>query len=169
MCFGLGSCPYGVVSNLVLLSLFRRKGGQGPQILSSWRKYKFVPTATPSKVFGFRFLKKIFYLFIFRERRSKRERQGEKHGSVASHTPTTSHLVSSPGMCPDWESNQQPSHLRKNVQPTEPHQSGSDFSWWLLFHPWPSLLACLPACFYTHQWVESFFFLFHGRNSSSWL
>ena len=29
-----------------------------------------------------------------------------------------------PGMCPHWESNQQPFTLRDDAQPTEPHQSG---------------------------------------------
>ena len=31
-----------------------------------------------------------------------------------------------PGMCPDQESNWQPSGLQDNVQPTEPHQLGQN-------------------------------------------
>ena len=49
-----------------------------------------------------------FYLFIFRER-GREEERGEKHQClVASHTPPTGDLAHNPGMCPDWESNQQP-------------------------------------------------------------
>ena len=48
-----------------------------------------------------------FYVFIFRERERERERQ--KHQCVvASHAPPTGDLAHNPGMCPDWESNQQP-------------------------------------------------------------
>ena len=51
--------------------------------------------------------KKIFYLFIFRERGREGEREGEKHQCVvASCAPPTGDLVFNPGMCPDWESNQ---------------------------------------------------------------
>ena len=31
-----------------------------------------------------------------------------KHQLAASHTSPTGDLASNPGMCPDWESNQQP-------------------------------------------------------------
>ena len=46
--------------------------------------------------------KKIFYLFIFRERRREGER-GEKHPCVreTSHTPPTGDLASNPGMGSD--------------------------------------------------------------------
>ena len=46
------------------------------------------------------FLKKIS--FIFREKEREGEREGEKHLSVASHTPPTVDLACNPGMCPDW-------------------------------------------------------------------
>ena len=37
------------------------------------------------------------------------EREGEKHQCVvASHAPLTGDLACNPGMCPEWESNQQP-------------------------------------------------------------
>ena len=36
-----------------------------------------------------------------------------------------------PGMCPHWESNQQPFALRDKAQPTEPHRSGQDTFLWL--------------------------------------
>ena len=48
-------------------------------------------------------------LFIFRERGQEGEREGEKHQwMVASHVALTGALACNPGMCPDWESNQQP-------------------------------------------------------------
>ena len=56
------------------------------------------------------FLKR-FYLFIFREEKGWRE--GEKHQwVVASQAPPTGDLAHNPGMCPDSESNQQPSGLQ---------------------------------------------------------
>lgn len=41
-------------------------------------------------------------------------------------------------------------------QPLPAEALGSDFSWWLLFHPWPSLLAYFYACLYTHTSGWSF-------------
>ena len=35
--------------------------------------------------------------------------------------------IHNPGMCLDWELNQQPFALWDDTQPTEPHQSGKDF------------------------------------------
>ena len=62
-------------------------------------------------------------LFIFRE--GEGEREGEKHQCVvASHMARTEHLASSPGMCPDWESNQQPFGAQASTQSTELHQPG---------------------------------------------
>ena len=46
----------------------------------------------------------------------------EKHQLVASHMPPTGDLAHNPGMCPDWESNQQPFGLQAGTQYTEPHQ-----------------------------------------------
>ena len=62
-------------------------------------------------------------LFIFRERR----REGEKHRSVASHTPPTGDLACNPGMHPDQESNRRHFGLQAGAQPTEPHQPGLTF------------------------------------------
>ena len=51
------------------------------------------------------FLKR-FYLFIFREKGRKSDREGGKHQrAVASHAPPIGDLAPNPGMCPDWESN----------------------------------------------------------------
>ena len=48
----------------------------------------------------------------------------EKHQLVASCTSPAKDLACNPGMCPDWEENQQPFGLWNNAQPTESHQSG---------------------------------------------
>ena len=55
------------------------------------------------------------------------DREGEKHQYVvASHTPPTGHLACHPGMCPDWELNQQPFGSQAGAPSTEPHQPGPD-------------------------------------------
>ena len=55
---------------------------------------------------AFLFLKKIFYLFIFRKRGRVREREEEKHQCVvASHVTPTGDLAHNPGTCSDWELN----------------------------------------------------------------
>ena len=64
-------------------------------------------------------------LFIFRQRGKEGEREGEKHQCmVASPAPLTGDLAHNPGMCPDWESNQQPFGSQAGAQSTEPHQPG---------------------------------------------
>ena len=49
---------------------------------------------------------------------------GKKQCVVASHAPPTGGLAHNLGMCPDWESNQQPFGLQASTQSTEPHQPG---------------------------------------------
>ena len=67
-------------------------------------------------LFVFYFLK-ILYLFIF-ERGEGREKEGEKHHCVvASHVAPTGDPACSPGMCPDWESNQRLFGLQPVVNP----------------------------------------------------
>ena len=72
-----------------------------------------------------------FYLFMFRERGRKGEREGEKHWyvrgtsiSCLSCLPHLGHQTRNPGVYPDQELNQHPFALWYDVQPTEPHQSG---------------------------------------------
>ena len=43
---------------------------------------------------------------------------------VASHVPPTGDLAHNPGMCPDWELNQQPFCSQARTQPTESYQPG---------------------------------------------
>ena len=71
-------------------------------------------------------------LFTFSERGREGEREEEKHqwareASIGclSHALTKS---CNPGMCPDWESNQQPFTLRDDAPTTEPHQLGQPMS-----------------------------------------
>ena len=72
---------------------------------------------------------KRFYPFIFTEREREGEREGEKHQcEVASHAPPTRDLAHNPGMCPDWESNQQRFGSQAGSQSTEPHQPGWVFT-----------------------------------------
>ena len=62
-------------------------------------------------------------LFIFRERGREREREVEKHLCVvASRVSPTGDLALNPGMCPDWELNQQHFDLQAGTQSTEPHE-----------------------------------------------
>ena len=67
------------------------------------------------------------YLF-FRERGREGKRQGEKHQCVvASHVAChwgPGLVAGNPGMCPDWELNQQPCGSEAGAQSTEPHQPG---------------------------------------------
>ena len=68
-----------------------------------------------------------FFLKIYfqRERKGGRKKEGEKHQCVvASCAPLTGDLARNPGMCPDWESNQQPFGSQAGTQSTEPHQPG---------------------------------------------
>ena len=67
------------------------------------------------------FLKDFIYLFL--ERGEMRER-GKHHCVFASHVPPTGDLARNTGMCPDWESNQQPFGLQAGTQSTELHQPG---------------------------------------------
>ena len=80
--------------------------------------------------FFFFFLRFYFY-FIFRQREREGEKEREKHQctreihqSVASRMPLTGCLACNPGMCPDWELNQQPVGFQPGTQSTEPHQPG---------------------------------------------
>ena len=76
----------------------------------------------PSTFFLFLF---IFYFYLFLDRRGEGESEGEKHQCVfASCTPSTGDLTLNPGMCPDWELNQQPFALWDNAQPNEPQWLG---------------------------------------------
>ena len=62
-------------------------------------------------------------LFIFREKEG--EIEGEKlQCVVTSHMTPTEDLAHNPGMCPDWELNQQPFGSQASTQSSEPYQPG---------------------------------------------
>ena len=69
------------------------------------------------------------YLFnyLFLERWQGRENERERNinvQSVASRTLPTGDLDHNSGMCPDWESNQQPFGSQASAQSIGPHQPG---------------------------------------------
>ena len=82
-------------------------------------------------LFYFHFLKR-FYLFIFRESGREKEREAEKHQCVreASMGCFSAHNL---GMCPDWESNQQPFGVQAGAQSTEAYKPGHNFLLQILF------------------------------------
>ena len=53
----------------------------------------------------FLFLKKVFYLFIFRQRGRERERERNINVLLLLSHPTVGNLARNPGMYPDWELN----------------------------------------------------------------
>ena len=63
---------------------------------------------------------KKYFIYFYRGREG--EREVEKHQClVASCMPSTGDLAHNVGMCPDWESNQQPFDLQASTQSTELH------------------------------------------------
>ena len=69
------------------------------------------------------FFKDFIYLFL--ERGEEREREGEKHQCMAASCMLpTGDLSHNSGMCPDWESNQQPFGSQASIQFIKPHQPG---------------------------------------------
>ena len=75
------------------------------------------------------------YLFLEKGEGKEKEREKnidvwEKHPLVAS-VPPAGDLAHNPGMCPDWESNQQPFGSQANTQSTEPHQPGHKITFYL--------------------------------------
>ena len=72
--------------------------------------------------------KTCLFCFFFRQRGREGETEGEKQQCVvASCEPPTGDLAHNPGMCPDWESNQQSFILQAGAQSTEPHQPGQKY------------------------------------------
>ena len=73
------------------------------------------------------FIKKKNEFVYFLEKGEGGEKEGEKHQCVVSHAPPTGDLAHNPGMCPDWESNQQSFGSQASTQSTEPYQPGPKF------------------------------------------
>ena len=73
----------------------------------------------------------LFRFYLLSEREEEREKERERnsngreiHESVASCMLPTGDLACNPGMCPNWELNQQPLGSQASTQSTEPHQPG---------------------------------------------
>ena len=98
-----------------------------PSLQSLFRNFTQCWLGAPNCKGGWKmlcFLKR-FYLFISRQKRREGERE-ERNISVwlpLTHTPTGD-VACNPGMCPDWESNQQLFGSQASTQSTEPHKPG---------------------------------------------
>ena len=68
------------------------------------------------------FFKDFIYVFL-----EKGRERGKYQCVVASCAPTTGDLTCNPGMCPDWESNQQHFGSQASIQSAESHQPGLEF------------------------------------------
>ena len=86
--------------------------------LSSFRRLLYSDTGSKSS--DQLLFKNISFTYILERR--KRERETLTGGLSHTHTPPSRGLAHNPEMCPDWESNQQPSSLKASAQLTEPHQ-----------------------------------------------
>ena len=139
-------CPKGSPSHDVLevaIVMFASSDVSGlicrrPHMPSFWQPKVSIK---PSSNTVFYFFQKIFtYLFLDRGREGDRE--GEKHSSVASHTPPAGDLAWNTALCPDWESNWWHFGSQTSAQSAEPHQSGpTPYFKWIHFFP-ISLLYC---------------------------
>ena len=68
----------------------------------------------------------ILFIYLFLDRGEGREKDRERNINVwlpLAH-PAPGNLARNPGMCPDWESNQQPFGLQAGAQSIKPHQQG---------------------------------------------
>ena len=67
--------------------------------------------------------------------------------------PPAGDLAYNLGVCPDWESNQQPLSLQDSAQSTEPHQPGLFLALLLyIFNGIQATIKCLK--FDTGQWIK---------------
>ena len=90
------------------------------------------------------------FIYLFLERGRKGERGGETHQCVVvSCAPPTGDLACNPGMCSDWELNQQFFGSQASTQSTEPHQ------------PWMNItLLVLVPCVQLDQRILLYIYIF---------
>ena len=75
----------------------------------------------------YRFKKKIYlFIYLFLEGREE-ERERNINVWLPLCAPPSGDLAGNLGMCPDWESNQQPCGSQAGTQSAEPHQLGLIF------------------------------------------
>ena len=87
-----------------------------------WWVYEVQPD--PSLIEHY-FLKRFVYLLMFRWRgREEKERERNINMWEPLKSPLLGNMAHNPGICPDWESNQQPFGSQASAQSTEPHESG---------------------------------------------
>ena len=101
------------------------------------------------------FLSSFFFKrFVLRERGREGGREGEKHQCVAaSHVPPTGDLVRNSGMCPDWDSNQQPCGLQAGTPINWAIPARADFLIFLNMHLINALDWIYISCSYIYQWL----------------
>ena len=92
--------------------------------------FKFLKNYRLISLFCFLFFLKI--LFIFRERGRQREREGNISMWLPLACPQMGNLACNPGMCPDWETNQQRFGSQASTNPLSHTRQGSLF-YFLIF------------------------------------
>ena len=75
----------------------------------------------------------------------------EIHQLAASRTPLTGNLACNPGMCPDWESNQQPFGLQPAFNPLSYTSQGYLFDFLSYLRVFQHLLS--PSILIYYQWI----------------
>ena len=108
--------------------------------------FGYIPLNDGWVVWQLHFLKRSYYLFIFRERgRREKERERNIDQLPLAHARTGDQTRNT-GMCPNRKSNWWPFTLGDDAQPTEPHWSGSPF---LIFKGTSTLFSIVAAPIYS--------------------
>ena len=98
---------------------------------------------------------KILLIYFQTEGKGGRKK-GQKHQCVvASHVPPIGDLACNPGMCSDWEQNQQPVGSQASTQSTDPHQPGL-----ILYFKYLQVFLFLLLCFILFVCLFFYFFYF---------
>ena len=77
------------------------------------------------------FLKILFIYFLERGEGKEKERKRNINVWLLLVHPLQGNLACSPGMCPDWESNQRPLGLQAGAQSTKPYQPGPNTEFYI--------------------------------------
>ena len=95
-------------------------------VLTFWNLWLMLPMKNERfmTIISFIYLKIYLFIYLFLERGKGGRKRGKHQCMVASCATPAGDLVHNPGMCPDWESNQQPLGSHASTKSTEPHQPG---------------------------------------------
>ena len=110
------------------------------------------------------------FIYSFTERWEEMEKEGDKHQSVVAPwvTPTGGQACN-PGMCPDWESNQQPFGSwvpQASTQSIEPHHPGQNiFIVYIILH----LEMAISITFLINVKIKSSFSKSFGNKLKHWM